>query len=102
MNKIETDYAEKKKKLDELRKKKLQDLKKNLLIKLRHNPDLEFDEEKILNEDNDHLLFKEDPSFFNIFFTFNGMCIIASFLIFLFINYYIDIFTKENKKIKKE
>jgi hypothetical protein len=87
---IETDFAEKKKQQDDIQRKKMQELKKHILIQLRHHTDLEIDEDRILNEDSDHLLEQEEPSIFSIFFTFHGMCIVASFVVFLILNQLLD------------
>jgi hypothetical protein len=98
LSNIDTDYAEKKKKLDELIRKKKQEAKKHILIQLRHHPDLEYDEDKILDDDNDDILNQEEPSIFSIFFTFNGSCIIASFVVFLMLNYLLDSGSKVKTK----
>lgn len=69
----------------------MQQGKKALLIELRHSPDEEYDEDAVLNEDNDSLLMKEDPSMFDILFTLHGAYIILSLGIFLGINYALDV-----------
>jgi hypothetical protein len=85
----DTEFAEKKKKQEEINKKKLQEAKKHLLIEMRHHPDDIYNEEDILSMD-DSVLFKEGPSLFHIFFTINGAYIIVSFGIMILFNYLID------------
>jgi hypothetical protein len=92
----------KKKKQDEIQRKKKQELKKHILVQLRHHPDIEFDEDKVLNDDSDSILHQEEPSTFSIFFTFNGICIISSFAVFLMLNYMLDKTSKNKKKSKTE
>jgi heat shock protein HspQ len=99
---IDTDFAEKKKKQDEIQRKKKQELKKHILVQLRHHTDMEYDEDSILNDDNDDILKQEEPSIFSIFFTFHGICIIASFVVFLFLNYLLDTNTSVKVKSKTE
>jgi hypothetical protein len=81
-------------------RKKLQELKKNVLIQLRHHADEDYDEESVLNDENDSILFKEDPSLISVFFTFQGICIISSFAVFLALNYLLDNLTGNVKKNK--
>jgi hypothetical protein len=97
---IDTDFAEKKRQHDELMRKKLQELKKNVLIQLRHNPDEDFDEEAVLNDETDSFLIKDEPSIIGVFFTFQGVCILVSFAVFLLLNSLIDSFSGDSRKIK--
>jgi hypothetical protein len=71
-------------------RKKLQELKRSVLIQLRHNADEDFDEESVLNDDNDSILTKEEPSIVSVFFTFQGVCILFSFGVFLMLNYLLN------------
>lgn len=88
---LETEYAEKKRKLDEIARKKLQELKKNQLLVMKHHPDIEYDEDLLLNDENDSILTKDEPTLFGMFFTLHGAYIIASFVLFLGLNYAIDL-----------
>ena len=101
----DTDFAEKKKKLDEENRKKLQEAKKVYLSEKRHHPDEIYDEEAALNED-DSLIIREEPSIFNIFLTIYGFYITASFTVFLMLTYALDIYSglggEDKKKIKIE
>jgi hypothetical protein len=82
-------------------RKKLQELKRSVLIQLRHNADEDFDEESVLNDENDSILMKEEPSIFGVFFTLQGICILISFGVFLSLNYLLDNLTGESgRKVK--
>ncbi len=97
---IDTEYAEKKRKLDAINKKKLQELKKNMLIVMKHHPDIEYNEDLLLNDENDTILKRDDPTLIGILFSLHGGYIICSFLIFLGINYALDLTDGSNKKRK--
>ena len=97
----DTEFAEKKRKLDELNKKKLHELKKSLLLDMKHHPDLEYDEELLLNDENDQLLNREDVGFLNVLFSLHGSYILISFCLFLLIDYLLDIMTVGGNKKKK-
>ena len=74
-----------------MNKKKLYELKKNLLLDMKHHPDIEYDEDLLLNDENDHLLDTQDVGFLNILFSLHGSYIFMSFAIFMVIDYIIDI-----------
>jgi len=95
----DTDFAERKKKLDEANRKKLQEAKKVILIEKRHHPDEIYDEDAILNQE-DNLLLKDEPGIFNIFFTVYGGYILISLSIFLLLNYILES-NERNLKIVK-
>ena len=97
---IDTEFAEKKRKLDEMNKKKLHEMKKSLLLDMKHHPDLEYDEDLLLNDENDHLLNREDTGFLNVLFSLHGSYILISFSLFLTIDYFIDLMDGGNKKRK--
>jgi hypothetical protein len=99
-NNIDTDFAEKKRQHDEMMRKKLQELKRNVLIELRHHADEDFDEDAVLNDESDSLLFKEDPSILSVFFTSQGVCILTSFVVFMVLNYMLDSMSGAPKKTK--
>ena len=81
-----------------MNKKKLYELKKNLLLDMKHHPDIEYDEDLLLNDENDHLLNTEDVGFLNILFSLHGSYIFLSFGAFLIIDYIIDITERGNNK----
>jgi hypothetical protein len=95
----DTDFAEKKKKLEEINRKKLQEAKKSLLIEKRHHPDEIYDEDAVLNED-DNVLLKEEPGILSLFFTVNGMYILLSLAVFLLLNNGLDVFEPRSKRNK--
>lgn len=78
-----TEYAEKKKKIQEKEREKLRETRKKYAITLRHDSDEIFDEEALLNNDIDDLYQKKDSSLFSIFYTVPGACIGLSFFLFL-------------------
>lgn len=82
-----------------MNRKKLYELKKNLMLDLKHHPDLEYDEEFLLNDDNDHLLSREDAGVVNVLFSVHGSYIFFSFFVFFIIDYLIDL-TEGSKKRK--
>ena len=67
---------------------------------MKHHPDVEYDEDLLLNDENDNILTKEDPSIIEMFFSLHGVYIIASFLLFLGLNYSLD-FLDGKSKIRK-
>ena len=98
----DTEYSDKKKKLDEENRKKLQEAKKAYLIEKKHNPEEVYDEEAALNED-DSILIKDEPSIFQIFFTVHGAYVLFSFLFFLVLSSGLDFLESEpNVKVKQE
>ena len=84
--------------MDEMNKKKLYELKKNLLLDMKHHPDIEYDEDLLLNDENDHLLNREDVGFLNVLFSLSGSYIFASFALFMMIDYVCDIGDNSSKK----
>ncbi len=99
-NVLDTEFAEKKKKLDEENRKKLHEAKKVYLIEKRHNPEEVYDEDAALNED-DSVLVNDEQSIFNIFFTIHGAYILVSMGVFLVLNYALESFeTNDRRKIK--
>ena len=86
--------------MDEIHRKKLQELKKSLLLVMKHHPDIEYNEDLLLNDENDSILNKEDPTLIGMLFSLHGMYIIASFAVFLGINYALDL-TEGGSKRKK-
>lgn len=86
----DTEYSEKKKKLDAINKKKLQEARKKLAIDLRHHSDEVFEEETLLNEDTESLRVAEDHSIISIFGTLPGMFILASICLFFVLNFLAD------------
>lgn len=96
---METEYSEKKKKLEELNKKRIQQLKmKSLLIK-KHDVDEEFDEEAELATEEDIIIVKKERTIIDTLFSFPGIVILSSLVVFFIINNFID--TLEVKKSKK-
>lgn len=93
---LDTEYADKKKKLDEENRKKLQEAKKAYLILKKHDPEEVYDEEAALTED-DSLIIKDQPSIFNIFFTVHGGYVLFSFIFFLLLSYALDFLEGSNK-----
>lgn len=98
---IETEYAEKKRKLDEINRKRLQELKKNQLLVMKHHPDIEYNEDLLLNDENDSILTQENPTLLGMLFSLHGMYIVASFLLFLGINYALDLSEGSGSKRRK-
>jgi hypothetical protein len=92
---LDTEYAEKKKKLDEENRKKLQEVKKKYLIEKKHSPEEVYDEDAALMEDNS-IIVQEEQGLFGIFFTYHGVLILISFGLFLALNYAL-----ESAEIKK-
>jgi hypothetical protein len=80
----------------------LQEGKRKLLLELRHSPDEELDEEAAMNSEDDRIIEKDEPSILSIFFTIQGAYIILSFIVFLAINYALDVMDSKpkGKKIK--
>merc|ERR1711957_551398 len=93
-----TEFAEKKKKMDEMNKKKLYELKKSHLLDMKHHPDIEYDEDLLLNDENDHLLNNEDVGFMNVLFSLHGSYIFASFALLLIFDFVTDIGDNSSKK----
>ncbi len=86
----DTEFAERKKKFEEINKKKLMEAKKAILIEMRHHNDEIYDEEAILLEEEDTILTKEEPNVFNIFKTAYGGMILISLGMFFVLNHLID------------
>lgn len=86
----DTDYAEKKKVMDEINKKKNMENKKNYMLDLRHDPDEDYDENELLNSDSEDYFIKKDEGIFSIFKTAPGIGILVSVAIFFSLNYLID------------
>lgn len=95
---MDTEFAEKKRKLDEMNRKRLHEQKKNLLLDLKHHPDLEYDEELLLNDENDQLLNKEDVGIVNVLFSTHGAIIFGSFSLLLLLDYIIDMTDGKKKR----
>lgn len=96
---METEYSEKKKKLEELNKKRIQQLKmKSLLIK-KHDVDEEFDEEAELATEEDVIIAKKERTIVDTLFSLPGIVILGSFGVFLILNNFID--TLEERKSHK-
>jgi hypothetical protein len=97
---LDTDFAEKKRKLDEENRKKLQEAKKAYLIEKRHNPEEIYDEDSALYED-ESVFVNEEISMLNIFFTIHGAYILISLGVFLVLNYFLEGLEKNSRsKIK--
>ncbi len=90
-------FQERKRKLEEENRKRLQEAKKSILTELRHHPDKVYDEDAILNQD-DNIFFKEEPSIFKIFFTLQGAYIFVSLAVMLVLNYALDLFESKSRK----
>jgi len=76
----DTDYAEKKKVLDDVKKKKMQTLKQSQLLNKRHSSDEENDD--IADDNSEEMPQNDDVTPLSIFFTINGVYIFTSLLIF--------------------
>ena len=87
----DTEFAEKKKKLDEMNNKKLQEARKKLAIDLRHHSDEAFEEETLLSQDAESLRVAEEGGPLSIFATKPGMFIIGSVAVFFALNFIIDL-----------
>ena len=87
----DTNYAEKKKQIDETNKKKKQEENKKYAVELRHHPDEVFEEETLLNEDIDTLNIVENTNIMSIFNTKPGFGILASVVVFFVFNHGIDL-----------
>lgn len=98
---LDTEYAEKKRKLDEINRKRLQELKKTQLLVMKHHPDIEYNEDLLLNDENDSILAQENPTLIGMLFSLHGMYIVASFLVFLGINYALDLSESSSLKRRK-
>lgn len=83
-----------------MNKKKLQEEKKSLLLDMKHHPDLEYDEDLLLNDENDQLLNRDDVGFLNVMFSLHGSYIFLSLSLFLVIDYLLDMFDNSGKKKK--
>jgi hypothetical protein len=95
---MDTDFSEKKKKMDEVHRKKMQEFKKKYLIELRHHPDEIYDEDAALADDNDHTVIKEDSGILSLFFNTEGVYIFASFAVFIALNYALEAADTEVRK----
>ena len=80
-----------------MNRKKLQEVKKSLLLELKHHHDLEYDEELLLNDENDQLLNREDVGVLNVLISVHGSYIIASVGLFLLLDYFIDMLGSRKK-----
>lgn len=95
---LETEYAEKQKKLEELNKKRIQQMKmKSLLIK-KHDVDEEFDEALELSTEEDLIVPKKESTIASTLFSKPGAYIIISFLIFLSLYFAIDNIDDKRKR----
>ena len=84
--KIETDYAEVKKKQEENKRKMLNVEKKKINLDLRHHPDENYDDEILANIDINELKKREERGFLNLLQTKLGMFTVASIVIFFILN----------------
>lgn len=72
------------------------------MLELRHSPDEELDEEEAMNSEDDRIIEPDEPSILSILFTVQGGYIIASFVVFLAINYGLDVIdSKPSSKSNK-
>lgn len=67
---------------------------------MKHHPDIEYNEDLLLNDENDSILTQENPTLIGMLFSLHGIYIIASFLVFLGINYALDLSESNNKRKK--
>jgi len=66
---------------------------------MKHHPDVEYNEDLLLNDDSDSILTKEDPTLIGMLFSLHGLYIIGSLGLFLVINYSLELFdSKDHKK----
>ncbi len=84
--KIETDYAEVKKKAEENKRKMLNVEKKKINLDLRHHPDENYDDEVLANIDINELKKREERGFLNLLQTKLGMFTVGSIVIFFILN----------------
>ena len=84
--KIETDYAEVKKKAEENKRKMLNVEKKKINLDLRHHPDENYDDETLANIDINELKKREERGFLNLLQTKLGMFTVGSIVIFFILN----------------
>jgi hypothetical protein len=84
--KIETDYAEVKKKAEENKRKRLNVEKKKINLDLRHHPDENYDDEVLANIDINELKKREERGFLNLLQTKLGMFTVVSIVIFFILN----------------
>ena len=82
----DTNFAEEKKKQENLNKLKNEAQKKQLTVDLRHHPDEVFTDEQLFNEDLDSLKNIENSGFFSIFGTKLGIGILGSIFVFFVLN----------------
>ena len=85
-NKLETDYADAKKKAEENKRKLLNVEKKKLNLDLRHHPDENYDDEVLANIDINELKKREERGFLNLLQTKLGMFTVGSIVIFFILN----------------
>jgi hypothetical protein len=85
-NKLETDYADAKKKAEENKRKLLNVEKKKLNLDLRHHPDENYDDETLANIDINELKKREERGFLNLLQTKLGMFTVGSIVIFFILN----------------
>jgi hypothetical protein len=80
---METEYAERKKKLIEENQKKIQKMKMKSLLVKKHDVDEEFDEEYELSTEEDVILVKYESTIISTLLSPAGTYIVVSFLVFL-------------------
>jgi hypothetical protein len=85
-NKLETDYADAKKKAEENKRKLLNVEKKKINLDLRHHPDENYDDETLANIDINELKKREERGFLNLLQTKLGMFTVGSIVIFFILN----------------
>lgn len=68
---------------------------------MKHHPDIEYNEDLLLNDENDSILTQENPTLIGMLFSLHGIYIIASFILFLGINYALDLSEGSGSKRRK-
>ena len=99
-NKKETEYAEKKKKLEELNRKRIQQLKMKSLLLKKHDVDDEFDEQYELSTEDDVVISKHESSIVGTLLSPPGAYILTSLLVFFAMYFMIDNYEAEGKSRK--
>ena len=98
---MDTEYAEKKKKLEEINKKRIQMMKKKSLILKKHDVDEEFDEAFELSTEEDIVKPKVESTLLSTLISTPGLYIIVSFLVFISLYIMLDNLESSSKPKKK-
>lgn len=86
----DTDFAIRKRKIDEELRKRIQEKKKVSLIIKKHDVEDEFDEDLELSTEDEIVKVKKETSFFSTFFSFGGISIFVSLILFVGLYFVVD------------